>query len=226
VTLQTERYLPPSPESPIRASPVAGIFLTNADLDHTLGLFQLREGERLSITAPDGVRAALCDGLRLEEVLGAYGGVAWTEAVAAWTPVAEGLEVRAVPFPRAEPPRYAPATGGAHGVGYLFRSGPGAPTLGVFPDVAECRRVYIDGTFWSDDEMAHLGISSRSAQEMGHLPVGGKRGSLDLLSRQGVRAVYLHLNNTNPLLLPDSAERLAVAAGGLRVAEDGERFSL
>jgi len=216
---------------------VASVFLTNADLDHTLGLLLLREGGRLSVAAPSGVRASLDEGLRLQAVLGAYGGIDWSLPPDEWTSLdGLGLEVRAVPLPGAEPPRYAanmPGLPGGHGVGYLFRSS-GGRACGIFPDVARldaplldllasCGRVYFDGTFWDEDEMPRLGLSNRGARAMGHLPVSE---SLALFAGRGIPAAYLHINNTNPILRPDSDERREVERHGLRVAEDGERLTL
>lgn len=217
-----------------RFSPVRGIFLTNADLDHTLGLLQLREGDPLVVTAPAAVRASLERGLRVGAVLGAYGGLIWREAFADWTPVdASGLEVRAVPLAGGDLPRYDRGNDASRplAVGYLFRAA--GRIAGIFPDVAEfdvvledalatCDRVWFDGTFWSGDEM--LALNGRTARDMGHVPVAE---SLPRLARLGAgRVSYLHINNTNPLLRPNSVERAAVVAAGLRVAEDGEHVQI
>jgi pyrroloquinoline quinone biosynthesis protein B len=234
VALQLERFVRPRLNSrastEARLSPIRSVFLTNADLDHTLGLLQLREGTGLDVTAPASVRSSLERGLSLSAVLGAYGGIRWHDASSDWHPADDhGLEVRAIPLPGG-PPRYDAAAGGNdHGVGYLFRAG--GAIAGIFPDVgridaglrailAECSQVWIDGTFWSDDEM--LSLSGRTSLQMGHLPLSGPDGSLKALKGLEGRAAYLHINNTNPILRPDSAERIAVAAAGFRVAEDGE----
>lgn len=219
-----------------RESPIRGVFLTNADLDHTLGLFQLREGGRLAVTAPAAVRASLENGPALSRVIGAYTEIDWRLASGEWIAAdATGLEVRAVPLEGAGPPRYAlqaPAAG--HAAGYLFRDARG--TAGVFPDVAMldgrlraeiagCDRVWFDGTFWDGDELVRLGFSKRNAAGMGHVPISGAGGSLALLSALGPhRAAYLHINNTNPVLRPGSVERKALEAAQVRVAEDGEHF--
>ena len=85
-----------------------------------------------------------------------------------------------------------------------------------------------DGTFWSDDELAEAGGSDApSAREMGHLPVGGPEGSMQLLPRAGAqRTVLVHINNTNPMLGRSSAERAEVEAAGLEVGDDGMEFEL
>ncbi len=236
LTTQIGRHLPATDtENLLRASTVSHVFLTNADLDHSLGLLLLREGGCLAVTAPDGARDALTHGLRFDAALQTFGGLAWNPVSEDWTPIANsGLEVRAIPLPDAEPPRYAPEARGLHGVGYLFREGRDGTVCGIFPDLARldeslldilasCAHVYLDGTFWDEDEMPRLGLSPRGAREMGHLPVSD---SLVLLSRRGIRAAYLHVNNTNPILRPDSEERWKLEQSGLRLAEDGERLSL
>ncbi len=86
---------------------------------------------------------------------------------------------------------------------------------------------FIDGTFWDDAELLTLGISDRSARQMGHVPVSGAEGSLARLRDLPCRnRVYTHINNSNPMLLEDSPERRAVEAAGILVGDDGMRFSL
>ena len=239
VAVQLERFIRPrlTPSGHARDMPVRGIFLTNADLDHTLGLFQLREGKPLTVTAPAPVRESLERGLALGNVIGAYAGLRWQEAREEWQPVDDtGLEVRCVPLAGSGPPRYDAPAAGTHAVGYLFRKN--AVTVGIFPDVAvldtallaaleSCERVWLDGTFCDEDELVRLGFSTRRAADMGHVPISGENGSLAALSKIGPgRVAYLHINNTNPILRPDSAERRALEAAGLQVAEDGEHFRL
>ena len=82
--------------------------------------------------------------------------------------------------------------------------------------------VLVDGTFWRDDELAGLGISSRSARDMGHLPLSGPGGTLEALARlERPRKVLVHINNTNPILLEDSPERDAAVRGGAARLEVG-----
>jgi pyrroloquinoline quinone biosynthesis protein B len=106
----------------------------------------------------------------------------------------------------------------------------------VVPDLAEVTpefraaleeadAVLIDGTFWSDDELQAVRPSARTAREMGHLPISG--GTLELMQAASARyKAYVHINNTNPVLMPGSRERAAVEAAGVRVAEDGWEFEL
>jgi pyrroloquinoline quinone biosynthesis protein B len=85
----------------------------------------------------------------------------------------------------------------------------------------------VDGTCWSDDEMIALGLALRTSRDMGHQPVSGPRGSLDLLEALPVpRKVYTHLNNTNPLLLEDSPQRKEAEERGMEIAFDGMELEI
>jgi pyrroloquinoline quinone biosynthesis protein B len=87
--------------------------------------------------------------------------------------------------------------------------------------------VLVDGTFWREDELARLGISERSARDMGHVPLSGPGGTLEALAAlPGPRKALVHINNTNPILLEDSPEREAVARAGVEVAYDGMEVEL
>ena len=82
--------------------------------------------------------------------------------------------------------------------------------------------LFVDGTCWSDDELIRLGLAGRTAREMGHLPISGPGGSLEQLARLPVeRRIYVHVNNTNPILLEDAPERRTVEEHGMEVAVDG-----
>jgi pyrroloquinoline quinone biosynthesis protein B len=98
---------------------------------------------------------------------------------------------------------------------------------GVLTRLAGSDLVLIDGTFWRDDELTRLGISTRSAREMGHVPLSGPGGTLEALARlPRPRRVLVHINNTNPILLEDSPERKAVLGAGVEVAYDGLEIPL
>ena len=98
---------------------------------------------------------------------------------------------------------------------------------GVLGRLAASDVVLVDGTFWRDDELERLGISTRSARDMGHLPLSGPDGTLAALERlERPRKVLVHINNTNPILLEDSPEREAVHRAGVEVAYDGLEIEL
>jgi len=115
------------------------------------------------------------------------------------------------------------ATGG--GVTYV----PGLARLDddVVTRFAASDLVLVDGTFWRNDELARLGISDRSARDMGHVPLSGPGGSLAVLAGlEGPRKALVHINNTNPILLEDSPEREEVVRAGVEVAYDGLEVEL
>ena len=96
---------------------------------------------------------------------------------------------------------------------------------------AACNRsacVLVDGTFWTDDEMIRLGISQKRARDIGHLPQSGPGGMLEWLERlpPGTRKILIHVNNTNPILDEDSAERAELTRRGIEVAWDGMEIVL
>jgi pyrroloquinoline quinone biosynthesis protein B len=107
-----------------------------------------------------------------------------------------------------------------------------APALATLDDGVVARfavsdLVLVDGTFWREDELALLGISDRTAHDMGHVPLSGPGGTLAALAGlERPRRVLVHINNTNPILLEDSPEREAVVGAGVEVAYDGLEFEL
>src|SRR5438093_738169 len=108
-----------------------------------------------------------------------------------------------------------------------YLSGVASVTEAVRQAIAHADAVFFDGTFWSSDELSASGLGTKRAEEMAHLPVGGPTGSLAQLA--GVRAgrrIYIHVNNSNPMLREDSRERAAVAAAGWEVAWDGMEVRL
>jgi pyrroloquinoline quinone biosynthesis protein B len=95
-------------------------------------------------------------------------------------------------------------------------------TPDILEELTDCSTLLIDGTCWSDDEMPSLGLASKTSRDMGHVPIDGPSGSLELLSPLLIdRKIYIHINNTNPILLDDSPERLLLARHGMEVAVDG-----
>jgi pyrroloquinoline quinone biosynthesis protein B len=96
----------------------------------------------------------------------------------------------------------------------------------LFEQLARADVLLFDGTFWSDDELKEVFAAGQSAREIGHIPVSGPDGSLELLSGLKARKIYVHLNNTNPLLDPSSTEYRLVREAGWEVGEDGWEFQL
>ncbi len=232
----------PSFVSP-RNSPIAGVFLTNADLDHVLGLFALREGGRLDIFAPKAVQEPLAGPLGLKVVLDSFCGVAWHEPQSSFMPVPTGngqnskLSYRAMALPGG-PPLFASdlGSGGPHSVACQFLDTNTGGKLLVASDVAavnpelqaaleDSDAILFDGTFWASDDLATIKPGARTPEQMGHVTI--KDGSLDLLAKlPAQRRIYTHINNTNPILTAKSPERAAVESAGITVGHDGLEFEL
>ncbi|MDL4814311.1 pyrroloquinoline quinone biosynthesis protein PqqB [Actinomadura opuntiae] len=233
--------LHPGPER--RRTPVAGVVLTDAELDHTLGLPRLREASGLHVLATGTVRDALARGLRLDRVLAPYTALTWSDLPEDGTaPLGgtDGLEVRAVRV-SGKRPRYAAdldVPDGAWSVALHVtdrRSGAGlvyAPALAGWPPaldraLAEAACVIVDGTFWDDDEPRRSGFTQRTATEMGHLPISGPDGTAERLAAlPAARRLYTHLNNTNPLVDPGHDGHRTLAGMGIEVASEGQVIEL
>ncbi|MER5772152.1 pyrroloquinoline quinone biosynthesis protein PqqB [Streptomyces sp. NPDC001985] len=223
-----------------RRTPLAGVLLTDAELDHTLGIARLREAGGFTVHATAPVRTALRERLRLGEILAPYTRVDWLPLGPGPQPLGgEGtVELSTVPV-SAKRPRYAaggpPDPDGAGSADWVValrlretttgRSLLYAPALAHWSDafqraVDEADCVIVDGTFWDDDEPVRTGISRKTATGMGHLPISGPRGTARHLTRARARCLYTHLNNTNPLGDPDAEEHTSLRSWGLEVAAD------
>jgi len=222
-----------------RNSPLSAVLLTNADVDHVLGLYSLREGERLKIYATAAVQAALRT-LGVTRVLDAFCGVDWAEpTMGTFTPLPgkSSLSFRAIPLVGSAPRYLGNAkAGGIYSVAYEFtddRTGGRAllaPGVAALTDdlrkaALNATAVFLDGTFWSDDELRCVKGSGATAREMHHLPI--EHGTLPFLRDLPARhKIYTHINNTNPVLDPGSAERAALEASGVTIGRDGMSFEL
>jgi pyrroloquinoline quinone biosynthesis protein B len=218
----------------VRHSPLQAVLLTDAELDHTLGLLLLREAGDLEVHATAAVHEILCKGTSLLQTLGAYTRVEWrTVAVGIEVSLADSLSYRAFHVPTNKRARFGTGEGEESVVGYRITDGhtgralvyvPGAQelTASVRAHLEGCTCLLIDGTCWHDDELIRLGIGGKTSREMGHLPISGADGSLKQLAPFPIeRKIYIHINNTNPILLEDTPERRIVEEHGLEVAADG-----
>jgi len=206
----------------IRTPPIAGVLLTDAEIDHTAGLLLLRES-----TAPVPVFGSerIDRALRgtVLSMLERFCGVEWHALRAGHARTLAGLIVESFDVGDASGLVFRDATGAV--VTY-------APAIATLDDrvvarLAASDLVLVDGTFWRDDELALLGIGDRSARDMGHVPLSGPGGSLEVLAGlERPRKALVHINNTNPILLEDSAEREAVVRAGIEVAYDGLEVEL
>ncbi len=224
-----------------RGTSIAGCVLTDAELDHTAGLLLLREGGPFSIFCTMLVRDWLNRYFPVESLLACFARPSWLELpLDEPLLLTEGLMLRTFEVDRhvprfvAQPP--AEAVGSVIGLliqdlktgGRLFYA-PCVASLGesLATLAKEADAILIDGTFWSDDEPIRHGIGERTALQMGHVPVSGPQGSLAWLADLPVRQrVYVHINNTNPMLNEQSSEYRLVTSKGVRVGVDGDMFDL
>ena len=218
----------------IRDSPLQAVLLTDAELDHTLGLLLLREADDIEIHATAAVHETLLEGTSLLQTLGAYTNVEW-RLVSTGTEVslADGLSYQAFDVPTNKRARFGTGYGEESVVGYRITDESTGRTLVYLPGAQEltasvlarlegCTGLLFDGTCWQDDELIRLGIAGKTSREMGHLPIGGADGSLEQLAPLPIeRKIYIHINNTNPILLEDAPERRIVEEYGFEVAADG-----
>ena len=232
----------------LRSSPITGVVLTGGDVDAIAGLLHLRERHRFNIYAPSRVLAIIAanpifDVLapdfvrRIElpldermELAGASG--------------ASGLAV--IPF--AVPgklPLYLETAGQdpglseegdavgleiietATGKSFFFVPGCAAITEQLRARLAGSALVFFDGTLWSDDEMIRLAVGSKTGKRMGHMSMSGEDGTIAAFHDLGVgRRIFIHVNNSNPVLLDDSPERHIASAAGWEIAYDGMEVTL
>jgi len=217
------------------------VLLTDAELDHTIGLLVLREGTPLDIHATPPVSQALNQSFPIQKILSTFAPFCWNEVNAPRSFMLDGGKIEVTPFRTgAKRPRYASGldSEGDWVIGYRFedKSSKGvlvyAPAIEQWTEALESQLagaqcVLIDGTFWAEDEMERAGIGSYTASQMGHVPISGAGGSLERLAAcRPQRAIYIHINNTNPILDETSAEYGQVVAGGAEVGRDGMEIEL
>jgi pyrroloquinoline quinone biosynthesis protein B len=187
-----------------------------------------------------GVERALRDGYPVLPMLERYCGAEWETLEPQRMQPLDGSSLTVEPFTAGgDAPRYLGGSGvELEASGFVFRDRttggvvtyvPGLANLEgeVIARLAASDLVLVDGTFWRDDELARLGISDRSARDMGHVPLSGPGGTLAVLAGlERPRKALVHINNTNPILLEDSAERDEVVRAGVAVAYDGFEVEL
>src|SRR5262245_18906646 len=222
-----------------RGSPIKAALLTGGEIDQVAGLLSLREREPFSIFATDATLAALADN-PIISALAPDVVARRTAAPGAPLTLPGGLaaELFMVPgkvplYLEGENPDTASET--ASNVGVEISAGsariayvPGAAavTAAMQERLARADVILFDGTLYRDDEMIASGTGSKTGRRMGHMPIDGADGSLAALGRLGRRRIYVHINNTNPILVAGSPERAAVERAGWEIAEDGLEIAL
>jgi pyrroloquinoline quinone biosynthesis protein B len=235
------------PREGVRQSPIAGAVLCNADVDHTLGLLLLRELQPLRVHATDSIRRILTEDNSMFGMLQRVPGqVIWTDVTPGTTfpllnPSGEdsGLRCRALSLSSHYPAyvsqrRQAELASNQASLGLIVESPtgkrlacmPAVPQIddALFHEIESVDVLLFDGTFWSDDELIRIQGSGQTAQQMGHVPVSSSLKKLAQLRRP--RKIYLHINNTNPMLDESGPEYRQVREAGWEIAEDGWQFDL
>ncbi|YBV97890.1 pyrroloquinoline quinone biosynthesis protein PqqB [Phyllobacteriaceae bacterium JZ32] len=243
--------LQPSPQGPLRATPIRAVVLTNADVDHIAGLLSLRERQPFAIYATDRVLHVLetnsifnvldrsiVDRRRLPlsertDILDAGG-----------KPTGIAIETFAVPGKVAlfleDEAKADKGFGTQEGdtIGVRIGAEDTAETAFYIPGCARIDHplkeriagtacLCFDGTVYHDDEMIRAGVGAKTGARMGHLHIAGETGSMRMLEDLPIgRRIYVHINNTNPILDDASAEHAAVRAAGWEVAYDGMEIRL
>lgn len=245
--IRENRQLHPAASDPLRSSPIASVVLTNADIDHITGLLTLRESQPLSLYGHARVldmlgRNSIFDVLNpafmdrrplaldsatvLKDQAGQELGITVT-AFAVPGKVALWLE-------DADAPGLGTALGDT--IGLSFSAGSGSAhyipaCAAMVPELAARLRgsdcVLFDGTLWRDDEMISAGVGSKTGKRMGHMSCDGPDGSISAFRDLNVaRKFFIHINNTNPLLIADSNERREARTAGWEIAHDGMEILL
>jgi pyrroloquinoline quinone biosynthesis protein B len=235
------------PSSGLRQSPLCGAVLLNADIDHVLGLLLLRELQPLCVFATESIRRISTEDNSMFAMLQrATGQVRWIDFVpASWfsltDPSGHDSKVRCRALSVGEhfpaylsAARRAQLSGGEASLGLLVEasSGKRLAYMPAVPHITDALReelkavdvLLFDGTFWSDDELIRIQGSGQTAQQMGHIPVSCSLKQLAQLQRP--RKIYIHINNTNPMLNEAGAEYQQVRDAGWEIAEDGCQFEL
>ncbi len=209
--------LQPQENAP-RNSPIAGVLLSNTDIDHTVGILLLRQRESpLPIYTSEEVRAKLG---WLDELMQPFCGLDWRELPRQFIKLADGIGLLGTELPRSVVFQLKANRNRRLVVAPVVRA-----ISGELDDaIKTADAIFFDGTFWSNDELDAIRPGAPSALKMGHMPV--ERSMLVISESNARRKIYIHINNTNPILTPRSHERSTLEAAGATVAYDGLEFEL
>jgi pyrroloquinoline quinone biosynthesis protein B len=224
------------PHQGTRGSPIAAVVLTGAEVDQVAGLLCLRERQSFTIFGPERVLDTVF-GNTLFSALNPDSVTRETVLLDRPFLLPGGIEARMFASPGKVPLYLENAavdrpeefnTGldlKKDGCSILFVPGAASLPATVSARAASADLIFFDGTLYTDDEMIVAGAGAKTGRRMGHMPIAGEGGSLLVFNGRAKR-VYLHVNNTNPILIDGSPENKAVRAAGWEVAYDGMEFSL
>ena len=203
-----------------RNTPIAGVLLTNADIDHALGVLLLRQQEKpLVVYATAETQAALA---WLDRSLERFCGIQWRTVTPEFQSLDIAMAFRAIELSGSVAFQFRDDTSGRTA---LFAPSVGSLTEQLRDAVHTSDLVMFDGTFWSNEELGRVRPGARSAREMNHIPIND--GSFDVLRQSRARRkIYIHVNNTNPIFMSGSYERAQIEQAGIEVAHDGMEIVL
>jgi pyrroloquinoline quinone biosynthesis protein B len=234
----------PEPDGAVRSSPIKAVVLSNGDVDHVAGLLSLREGLNFSLHASARVHTTLAANsifnvldaqavpraiLPFDQPVALPGGLS-IEAFAVSGKVALYLEAAMLVEDLTSQE--------GETLGLKLSDGKTGTSAFYIPACAACDQalavrlrgaplVLFDGTLYTDEEMIAQGLSRKTGRRMGHISMSGPQGSIAALAELGVqRKIFVHINNSNPVLREDSPERRAVERAGWEVAADGMEIRL
>ncbi|MES9941461.1 MAG: pyrroloquinoline quinone biosynthesis protein PqqB [Candidatus Thiodiazotropha sp. 6PLUC2] len=245
IRAQLDAFPTLQPGRSIRDTAIRAILLVDAQIDHTTGLLLLREHtEPWDVYCTQAVHDDLTTGYPIFNILGHFRGVNWhevkTDESTFTIPGIDGLLFTAVPL-KSEAPPYSPhrhntvpgdnvgirVQNSVTGQNLFYAPGLGSMEPHILPYMQQADCVLVDGTLWKDNEMVQAGISQKLGSEMGHLDQSGDGGIMEILgSLTKPRKILIHINNTNPILVDDSPERLALTDAGIEVSHDGMQIEL
>jgi pyrroloquinoline quinone biosynthesis protein B len=232
----------------LRSSPIAGVVVTGGDVDALAGLLHLRERHRFTIYAPRPVLEVIAAnpifGVLAPEYVGRVELRLDNSLYLVGVSGDSGLAVRAFAVPGKVPlyleedgcdPGLSEAgdavglelvdtVGGAR---FFFIPGCAVVTEPLRRRLEGAALVFFDGTLWRDDEMIRMGVGDKTGRRMGHISMSGVEGAIVAFADLGVkRRIFIHINNSNPVLFEDSPERRAAEAAGWEIAYDGMEVRL
>lgn len=246
--IQERRQLQPGADAPLRASPIAAVVLTNADVDHVAGLLNLRESQTFAVYGHARVldvlaRNSIFNVLNPDYVARRPMPMDTVLALSDGHDKPLGIRVRAFAVPGKvalwledkNAPDFGTAQGDTLGLEILDEDGASffyIPACAqMTPELADRLRgaalVFFDGTLWHDDEMVRAGVGTKTGRRMGHMSCDGEDGSIAAFAGLDVqRKIFIHINNTNPLFVAHSPERAEAEAAGWQIADDGMEIRL
>jgi pyrroloquinoline quinone biosynthesis protein B len=236
------------PNGSPRGTPIQAVLLTNADIDHIAGLLSLREFQPLCLYSTKQVQDWVLESNTVFRAIRLFPSQCiWKNVITSGQHEIigvdgrdSGLRYEAFPVP-SKPPAYLMdlvTDWSEETIGYKITDSRSGRSLAYVPGTKQidaelmallggCDCIFLDGTFWSDGELIDLGIAQKTGLAIGHIPISGPDGSLARLAAlRHVRRIYIHINNTNPILIEDSPERRIVEQAGWEVAFDGMDLEL